>query len=293
MKLTIITIIALFGFTLTIAQVPSTEIFLIDLGKDKSNPIFDKSINISNNPGYDNQPSFSSSNDRIVFVSMRDSSQTDIYEYVISKKIATALAIKPESEYSPVYISGSKDISIVRVDADKGQRLYRFNDTSYDANLVIEGIDSVGYYCYLNDSTIALAVLNNGMDLYIYETSSSQFIIVANGIGRCLLRHPATNELIFTIKSPDGTVTLMKFDMETGIKNHFADGIPGVEDYVFSPSGELWAGHDGKLFSMVLGSEKEWKEIADFSETIGTFYRMALSPDGRYLAVVAFEGKRP
>ncbi len=81
--------------------------------------------------------------------------------------------------------------------------------------------------------------------------------------------------------------------MATGETAYYIEGMPGVEDYVFNKEGLLLASKDGKLYSCDPNGEKKWNEIADFSKTIGTFYRIAASPDGRRLAVVSYKGKRP
>ena len=47
-------------------------------------------INISNSPGYDNQPSFLPDSSAVLFSSNRDGKQTDIYRYDIAVEGADA-----------------------------------------------------------------------------------------------------------------------------------------------------------------------------------------------------------
>jgi len=280
------------SFLSVTAQVPDTDIFLIEIRKDKNKLEFGKPVNITDRPGYDNQPVFSKGSDRIYYVSMEDTTQTDIIEYNIREKQSKKTAETPESEYSPAQISGTQVFSVVRVDADKGQRLYMYESDPASAELLIDGIDSVGYYHWMNDTTVALVVLNNGFELYVYEMYSHQFIIAAKNIGRCLLTEPASGNLIFTTTTGDET-SLMKLNPETFEIELLCQGYKGSKDYIITPEGELWTGWEGKLYALDLNGEKQWKQIADFSESAGNFYRLAISGNAKYLAIVAFKGERP
>src|SRR5216110_2324765 len=68
---------------------PDTEIFLAPLSTRDGALIVWPPINITNSPGYDNQPSFTPDGRSILFTSIRGSSadgpaQTDIYRYDVS-----------------------------------------------------------------------------------------------------------------------------------------------------------------------------------------------------------------
>lgn len=269
------------------AQIPQTDIYLIPI--NSSGTSFGIPVKITDNPGYDNQPEFSSDSKNILYTSSRDSNQTDIYNYNISSGITNLIISSPlESEYSPRYINNTS-ISLVRVNQLKSQHLVIYDTTAKLYRQLVQNIDSVGYYRFLNDSVIAMAVLNEGMDLVIYRTNSHEHFISDSGVGRCLLRNPLTGELFYTRKNEEGKVNLMI----GGNELPFAAGLDETEDYAFTPSGVLWAGKEGKLFKYEPVNGGQWIEIADFSKSIGNFYRLTVSNDGHYLAVVSFIGKKP
>ena len=58
-------------------------------------------MNITDRPGYDNQPSFSGDQRGVFFTSVRDDAQADIYRYDLGTKRTTRVTTTaPESEYS-------------------------------------------------------------------------------------------------------------------------------------------------------------------------------------------------
>lgn len=292
MKKYLLISLALIPFATTTAQVATTEIFLVDVIKKDKKISFSTPKNITNREGYDNQPEFSADGKKILYVSMADTLQSDIYEYTIEDSTTKQISETPESEYSPKYAPNGKTLAVVQVDIDKGQRLYQFTGDPQDLYNLTQGLDSVGYYTWLNDTVVALACLNNGLELYIYEVTTSQFVMLGKGIGRCLLREPLLGDLIYTRQDGEN-VTLVRYEMATGENITFCDGLPGVQDYVFNKDGKILASSEGKLYSIDPNGDKKWVELADFSKTVGTFYRIAVSPNGKQLALVSYQGKRP
>ena len=274
------------------AQVASTEIYLVDIIKKDKKVTYGTPVNITKHEGYDNQPEFSPDGKKILYVSMPDTNHTDIFEYTIEDSTTKQISETPESEYSIRFAPNGKIMSVVQVDPDKGQRLYQFSGDPQDLYNLSLGMDSVAYYTWLNDSTVALACLNNGMELCIYEITNNQFVVLGKGIGRCLLREPLVGDLIY-IRGSGDKIALVRFEIATGETVSYCDGLAGVEDYVFGNDGKLLASSEGKLYSLDPNGDKKWVEIADFSKTVGTFYRMAASPDGKRLALVSYKGKRP
>ncbi|HEV7231166.1 MAG TPA: hypothetical protein VGO45_07555, partial [Bacteroidia bacterium] len=63
------------------AQLPDSDIWLFDLNQHDDTFSFSNPVNITNRPGYDNQPVFSSDGKRIYYASYRDDNQSDIYFY--------------------------------------------------------------------------------------------------------------------------------------------------------------------------------------------------------------------
>ena len=78
--------ITFFIIKVTHAQLPETDIFLSTIKKQNNKYIFSKPENITNRKGYDNQPCFTKDGKQILFVSVRDTLQSDIFSYTIKTK---------------------------------------------------------------------------------------------------------------------------------------------------------------------------------------------------------------
>src|SRR5438105_9848730 len=77
------------------------EIYLLPLSVDGAKISVGKPVNITNHPGYDNQPAFSPNGREIFYTSTREDSQADIYRYnIASRKSERLTNTAPESEYS-------------------------------------------------------------------------------------------------------------------------------------------------------------------------------------------------
>ena len=181
-------------------KINTTEIWLIDVVNEAGKIEFGKAERITDNDRYDNQPFFSRDGKYLYFASMPDSMQSDIFEYNLGKKLTRQVTNTPESEYQPQPILGDKThLSVVRVDMDKAQRFYNISLDGVEANPLTENEDSVAYYCWINDTTTGMMMLNGDhMVLEQFDLVPSQAVILAeSGTGRCIQKIPGAkcNEL--------------------------------------------------------------------------------------------------
>jgi len=274
------------------AQPSTTEIYLVNISYKEGIPVFSVPINITNHEGYDNQPEFTPDSKQILYVSMPDTTQSDIFQYTISDSSTVQLTQTMESEYSPRFMPDRKSITMVRVNQKKAQRLCLYDAGFTEAEELLQGLDSIAYYTWINDSTIALACLHNGLELVLFEYYYGQFVVADKNIGRCLMKLPDSNTLVYTRKE-GSNVNLYSFVPGAERAELFCNGLADIEDYAITPDGRILAGKDGKLYMSNLVTDNTWKEVADFSKSCGSFYRMAVSPDGKRLALVSYKGKKP
>ena len=295
-------IITLLGFmclnSFLFGQSKSSEIWLIDLNETEVKVTAKNETRITNNDFYDNQPCFSKDGSMIWYASMPDTAQSDIYSYNLKLKETKQVTNTPESEYQPYPIPFYRDkLSIVRVDVDGAQRFYQIKMDGTEPATLLPNEDSVAYYCWMNDTTLGMYMLNGvGGALHQYDLIPQQSILIMpnGGFGRCLAKIPYSDNLSYVLFNSDHKVYLMKYDFVDQKRSIIIEMPEGVEDYAWAPSGKLFSSSKGKLLYYDLKSESgKWTELTDFSKTIGNFYRMCISPKGDKIAVVSYKGARP
>ena len=184
--------------------------------------------NISNNAGYDNQPSFYDNN-TILFASERNG-QTDIKEYKIAGDKFTWLTETDfGSEYSPQRMPDSKNISAVRLDTSGLQRIYEYNLKKGKSKPILKEA-KVGYYAWFNEDILANTQLNgNGMDFVISNLKSGLNFSVQQNVGRSVLTIPNGKEISFVSPSEE-TNQIWALDPIGGQAKGITN-IQGVQDF--------------------------------------------------------------
>ncbi len=277
-----------FNFTL-FAQLPETDIFLSTISKTKTGLQFSTPENITNRPGYDNQPSFTPDGKNILFVAIADTTQSDVYTYSLLSKKITQVTHTHVSEYSPTLNEKTNLYTVVRVDADSGQRLYHLSAKNPATVSVIPNSDSVGYYCELNDSMIAMFILGPANTLQVLNTKTGERKLIASDIGRCFRLSANNKRMYFVIKGNDVEWFIYSMDCKTLETERVAPTLSGSEDYTLLADDKIIMGKDAQLFIL---ENNSWKKLADFSATIHSFYRIAVNRDGTLLALVVYTNKK-
>jgi len=275
------------GATKLFAQ-PNTEVYLLDIEEKDGKISLSNLRNISNNEGYDNQPSFYDDSS-ILFSSTRDG-QTDIAKYDIGTGEIAWLSDTPGgSEYSPLRISKSDDISAIRLDTTGLQRLYRYNLKTGNSE-VIRKDAKVGYHIWHSEDILVNTILvENRMDLVLSNFKDGINATVHKNVGRSLHKIPNSERISFL--SPEaGTTAVLSLDPVTG-ETKAVYGLPdNINDMCWLPDGRILF-PDGKS---IVGVNPEANERPNtlhvFQEAeINNISRMAVSPDGKHLAIVSEE----
>ncbi|MEL0274559.1 MAG: hypothetical protein VW943_01365 [Flavobacteriaceae bacterium] len=256
-----------------------TEVYLLDLTKDLDSP-----INISQNPGYDNQPSFWD-NDHLLYTRTR-AGQTDIVRYNLNSKKTEWLCDTPQgSEYSPLRIPDSEAFSAIRLDTTGFQRLYRYTEDG-KSELLFSPL-KIGYHHWVSDNTLLCTVLvEDYMNLMLVQPNSSAKLITEK-VGRSLHRIPKSSQLSF-IQQKEGRSILSSIDLTTQNIQTLLPLPEGVQDVAWLASGTLIFAQGNTLFQWDPNTStgiQVWKKLSG----INSISRLALSPNGKLLALVGNE----
>lgn len=271
---------------------PPPDIFLATLTSRGGSLTVGTPANITKQPGYDNQPAFLPTGRAILFTSVRaeQGEQADIYQFDLATRQTTRVTTtSPESEYSATPMPGGGAISVVRVERDSAQRLWRFPLDGGAPSVILERVKPVGYHAWADDHTLALFVLGRPNTLQIADTRTGKADTVLTSIGRSLHRIPGPAARVsFVHKVSDTEWWIKALDPATRAVTQLVRLPKGTEDYAWLPDGSVLAGSESTLLQWDGRSGSSWVPIADLAPAgIRGITRLAVSPRGDRIAIVA------
>ena len=268
------------------ASQSNTEIFLFDLQTQNSIIEVSNGKNISNNEGYDNQPSFMNG-ENILFASTRKG-QTDIAQYHINYKSKTFINYTKGGEYTPLKMPNKNAISAVRLDDDGKQRLYAYNLSNGEPTELIKDL-VVAYYTWYDDNTTVSAVIEDEqLNLYVTTISTGKSRKYATKVGRSFHNIPNSNLVSFIYKESAERWQIRSLNPTNGITRLIANTMDGVEDICWLNNKTLLSGKNGVLYKLTLKKDNNWKKVADLSAYgIKDISRLAINPEGNKLLIAA------
>jgi dipeptidyl aminopeptidase/acylaminoacyl peptidase len=279
----IVAVLALFTAVAAGAQqAAQPDIWLVPLN---TGPSLGRPVNITKRSGYDNQPSFTPDSRSIFYTSTRDDAQSDIYRYDIASAATTRVTKTPESEYSATVMPDGRRFSGIRVEKDSTQRLWSFAPDGSDAKLVVPSLKPVGYHAWLDANTLVMFVLGRPNALVLGDLRSGKMDTLARSIGRSLSRLP--NGDGFAFAQIADSATMLKGMDPARLRTWDIAPLPrGTQDIAWLSDGSMIAGAGSRLIIWRKGATA-WADVADLSgEGVTEITRLAVSPDGKWLALV-------
>ncbi len=274
----------LFTSFLSFSQIPDSDIWLLDMKDSAGTVVFSNPLNITHRPGYDNQPAFSPDGKYILFSSQRDSNHsTDIFKYDIRLKQTTQFTKTSTSEYSPTFMPDGKNISVVMVEKDSTQRLWKFPLDGGAPSCILPNVKDIGYHCWVNKDTLALFILTKpAFTLQIADVRSQKTFVAEDSIGRCMKMKKG--QLWFTKRSGENNVVCEYF---VGGK-YYGKGLIASEDYCLRGDYEIWSTWKNSIYANYMNSKFGYAEVVNLEKFgITKPTRITISPDGKKLAVVS------
>ena len=269
---------------------PATDIYLADLRVVQGRVTIGAPVNVTNRAGYDNQPFFLPDGHAFLYTSVRDS-QADIYRYDIGRKTSVQLTTTHESEYSPTPLPGGKGFSVVRVEADSTQRLWAFDDDGTHPRLVLDSIKPVGYHAWADEHTLVLFVLGTPPTLQIADSRAPKVgpgMAIRRDIGRSLQRIPGRTAVSFVQRDSVAGNWLEELVLHPVQIRKLVKTPPGADFFAWTREGIVLTASGTTLYQWNSKRGGEWETVADFAAAgLTNMTRLALSPNGDYLAIVA------
>ncbi len=281
---TILSPIFLLAATALFAQT-NTEVYLLDIKTVDRKTELVNPRNISNNEGYDNQPSFYDG-ETILFSSTRNG-QTDIARYHIKLDSISWITDTPQgSEYSPLKIPGRNSISAIRLDTTGLQRLYEYSVWDGSSTELLKDL-KVAYHVWYTKDVVVSAVLGaDGMDLVVSNLKDGTHDTVQQNVGRSLHKIPDSDLVSFISKAQDPW-EIRSLNPLTGEVRKITDMYQKTDDMCWLADGTIIAADNKILVEIHPKNQKEWTRFLRLEKKeISNISRIAVSPNGKYLSLV-------
>ena len=265
------------------------DVWIADLRWEASGPpAVAEPTNVTLRPGYDNQPQFVPDGSGFWYTAIDEhDGQADIWRYDFADEMVTRVTqTNPESEYSATPLPDGTGLSVVRVEADSTQRLWRVDPDGSNTAVLMADVAPVGYHAWADEHTLVMFVLGSPATLQRGDTRTGRASVLAENIGRSIQRIPDSNDVSFVQRHEDGAASVMRLPANGSSPETLIESVEGGDFHAWAPDGTLLMAHGSIVYGWTPGSGAGWQPIGDFSRLGITISRLAVSPDGSQIALV-------
>ncbi len=268
------------------SQLPETDIWLFKLEKKEGKYLLGNSLNINNRAGYDNQPDFTPDGKSILYVSIREDRQADIYRYDIKSKLHTNVTKSKVSEYSPTVLPDESGFSSVVVEEDSVQRIWMLGFDGSFMKFASDETDSVGYHSWLNMDTVLYYKLTEPHSLHALNLKNGKDVWICDNPSRAFRKINAGSKFIYGIKNKT-SIDFRIYDPALRESKMYATYPSLNEDFVWHTEFGLVKAEESTLLKYN-EIAKTWDVLFSFANLgIKKITRFTFDPKTKQLAIVS------
>lgn len=269
------------------SDLPNTDIYLVNFQLKDTTLTVSAITPVSNGKTYENQPSFSFDGLNILYSSVQEGVNPDIYMY--STQFNTSHLFYEsynEGEFSPQFTPDGLGYSLVVKSADGKQMLWKYYFDARDPLCVTPKINDVGYYCWIGDDYVALRRETKVPLLLYMNIKTGETKTVADNVGVSLGKVPGEKAFYYIKHNNNDKSYLMRYHLETGTEERVAEMFKDVDDFYVTVFGDVWVCYRGSIYAFTQADNK-WHKIHDFTNDIlRKAYRLAVNRAMNQMAVV-------
>lgn len=265
-----------------------SEIYLFDLKEKKGELVLSDGQNITNHKGYDNQPSFHPDEPLIYYSSFNDEGRADIKSFNYKTGVTATITTTNEREYSPTVTLDKQYLSCIIQRDNNEQNLGKYPIKGGEPIVLINDL-IVGYHVWVNPEQLMLFALGTPNTLQLYNLNTKEHDVIESSIGRSLHKIPGENAVSYVLKKSDTDWIIRKYEPVAKATSDIIATLPGSEDLCWTPKGKILMSSDTKIYVFDPQGSEEWKSVALPAPFTTKVSRLAVSKDGKKIAVVVSE----
>ena len=275
--------------TLVNAQ-QGSDIYLFNFKIDKDQFSLSNARNITNSPGYDNQPQFLPDGQSLLYSSDDGFGQTDIFRYNIQARSERRLTFTPSSEYSPTITPDGKYFSCIILEKNGNQFLWKY-PLQGAVPQKLTSVNPIGYHCWISPELIGVFVVGQPNTLKLVDLGADSADKIANSPGTTLAMVPGQeNVMSYVDLSDENSWSIKSLNTVSKESSDLIKTVKKSQYYTWTPNGILLTGDGKRLYKFDPESDTDWVELANLSDYgIKEFSRLVVSPNGNLLAIVVSE----
>ncbi|MBC7569924.1 MAG: hypothetical protein H7319_09355 [Spirosoma sp.] len=211
-----------------------SEVYLLDLSEKAGTVVLSNPRNVSNKPGYDNQPFFHPTKPLLYYTSMMPDGQTDIWSYNLKTAARIPVTQTPDSEYSPTVLPSRAHLSCIvqrKATGDQDLVSYRLsNPKQTELTLESQKMGKVGYQAWLNTQEAVVFVLGSPPTMHYLNRKTGLDTVIARQIGRSLNRIPGQRAFSY-VEQVGEMWRIRSYDPTRNLVREITTSDPGFDHY--------------------------------------------------------------
>ena len=278
------------------AQILTTEVWIGKLDRSAGFAVSDLQ-NLSNHPGYDNQPSFFPDGARLLYTTeaagLSDTGQ-GVHAVLVDLATGAQTKLSDARGFSPTPAADGKNITVLR---EGGVWLH-----ALDGKLIGPVVDTkeAGYYTRFDDRTWVLFMNDKERRIVIRDQKTKALETMATGAITAPYRVPGQRAVTFVSQEPfpmpenaakdaKPSLVLRKLDLKSKKVTTLATlPFPTGGHHVWTTRGTILIASGGQIYEWSPNSPSEWTKVWRASEPdLQGITRIALSPNEDRIALVS------
>ena len=274
------------------AQAPATDIHVADLHVAGDRIEIGAPHNVTDRPGYDNQPWFLPDGTAFLY-NAEIEGQTDVFRYDIATSARTQITRTADNEYSPSLDRSGEELLVVRWPTDMSRgALWRYTRDGEPIAPHAASVDRIGYYGVIDDDRIAAFVNDSVRTFVIADGASGERRTILTGLaGSPPQRIPGEKAVSFMMPAEGDSVWIHRLDLATHEITKIAPAVGESRSYAWLPGNVLLMPAGNAIYAFDPATDTAWREVARFDEPgLARIVRIAVSPAADRVALVAEQG---